>query len=336
MRFLSPLAAVVLCLSPLAAQDESHATWYPDFDAAAKAAREAKKNLLVDFTGSDWCTWCIRLHDEVFEREEFLKPIGEHYLLVALDFPQGDEIKAKVPNPKRNEELSQKYGIQVFPTILLMTPDGEVFGRTGYQAGGPAKYVELLNGIAKNGKESLAKAKELETRFHAAEGDAREALLREAIELLGKAQAETIGVEVFERVTRAAFELDKDNAKGLKLAAVGALLAAGKVDEELSAMATELDPKNEHGIYEKLVLTRVKLLTQVEKLPEVLASIDTLDALGIKSEEVQRLLYANAAIWNQRFTKDMEKAKKYAQKALALGLDENPPLKQALEQIVNG
>lgn len=336
MRFLSPLAAVVLCLSPLAAQDESHATWHPDFDAAATAAREAKKNLLVDFTGSDWCGWCIRLHDEVFKHEEFLKPIGEHYLLVALDFPQGDENKAKVPNPKRNEELSQKYGIQGFPTILLMTPDGEVFGRTGYQPGGPAKYVEHLNEIAKSGKESLAKAKELETRFTAAEGDAREALVREAIELLGKAKAETIGVEVFERLTRAAFELDKDNAKGLKMAAVGALLAAGKIDEQLSAMATELDPKNEHGIYEKLVLAQVRNLREVEKLPDVLAAIDALDALGIKSEEIQKELYPNAAMWNQRFTKDLEKAKKYAQKALALGFDENPPLKQMLEQLVKG
>ncbi|MBK9384356.1 MAG: thioredoxin family protein [Planctomycetes bacterium] len=319
--------------APLAAQDAAHATWYPDFDEAAKAAREAKKNLLVDFTGSDWCGWCIKLHKEVFDHEEFLKPIGEGYLLVALDFPQADEIKAKVPNPKRNEELSQKYGVQGFPTILLMTPDGEVFGRTGYQQGGPAKYVEHLNEIAVAGKASLATAKELETKFAAAKGEAQIAIVREAIELLAKATGETIGAEVFEKLARAAFELDKDNSKGLKLAAIDALLRAGKLDAELASSVTALDPKNEKGIYEKLVLAQVNA---VEKVTEALASIEALDALGIQSKEIAKELYVPAAFWNQRFAKDMEKAKKFAQKALDLGVDDNPQLKQALEGLING
>lgn len=336
MRFFSPLAALLFAAVPLAAQDESHATWFADFDAAAKAAREAKKNLLVDFTGSDWCGWCIKLHEEVFDHEEFLKPIGEGYLLVALDFPQAEEIKAKVPNPKRNEELSQKYGVQGFPTILLMTPDGEVFGRTGYQQGGPAKYVEHLNELATAGKASLAKAKELETKFAAAKGEAQIALVREAIDLLAKATGETIGVEVFEKVARAAFELDKDNAKGLKLAAIEALLTAGKLDAELEASVTALDPKNEKGIYEKLVLAQVKTVNAVEKVTAALASIEALDALGIQSKEIAKELYVPAAFWNQRFAKDMEKAKKFAQKALDLGVDDNPPLKQALEGLING
>ena len=33
--------------------------------AAVAQAKEQGKDLLVDFTGSDWCAWCIRLDEEV-------------------------------------------------------------------------------------------------------------------------------------------------------------------------------------------------------------------------------------------------------------------------------
>lgn len=41
--------------------------WVSDFAAAKKEAAESKKDLLVDFTGSDWCGWCIKLVDEVVQ-----------------------------------------------------------------------------------------------------------------------------------------------------------------------------------------------------------------------------------------------------------------------------
>jgi thioredoxin-related protein len=58
-------------------------------------------------------------------------------VLVALDYPRDEAVKAKVPNPKRNQELLAKYDVQGYPTILLMTPDGDVFGQTGYSRADP-------------------------------------------------------------------------------------------------------------------------------------------------------------------------------------------------------
>ncbi|MGB0767609.1 MAG: hypothetical protein ACPGYV_07840, partial [Phycisphaeraceae bacterium] len=78
------------------------------------------------------------------EARKKLDEAKKNWVLVALDFPRDEEIKAKVPNPERNKELQAKYGVRGFPTILLMTADGEVFGRTGYQAGGPEKYLEHM------------------------------------------------------------------------------------------------------------------------------------------------------------------------------------------------
>src|SRR5262249_16992346 len=79
-----------------------------DFDEAVNVAKEEHKDLLVDFTGSDWCIWCKKLHSEVFDFDSFLDGADEKFVLVALDYPHSDEAKKLVPNAKRNDELMKK------------------------------------------------------------------------------------------------------------------------------------------------------------------------------------------------------------------------------------
>ena len=146
--------------------------WHADFDAAQKVAQQSGKDMLVDFTGSDWCGWCIRLNQEVFDHDEFRAGVKDHFVLVALDFPRNAEAKAKVPNPARNEELRDQHGVQGFPTILLMTARGEVYGRTGYQKGGPAAYLEHLGELRK-GKRDLEGVKAVLAAYGSASGDAK-------------------------------------------------------------------------------------------------------------------------------------------------------------------
>ncbi|MEM9802337.1 MAG: thioredoxin family protein [Planctomycetota bacterium] len=136
-----------LTLSALAAPttpagDAAH--WYADYDEAVAAAKEQGKDLLVDFTGSDWCGWCIKLDEEVFSQESWWKAAQRQYVLVALDFPRGEKAKAMVPDPQRNVELRDQHGIRGYPTVLLMTPEGDVFGRTGYKKGGPDGYLDHM------------------------------------------------------------------------------------------------------------------------------------------------------------------------------------------------
>lgn len=139
------------------------ATWYADYDEAVKVAEAEGKDLLVDFTGSDWCGWCIRLHNEVFQHETFWKAAQEDFVLVALDFPRSEEARAKVPNPGRNNELKTLHGIRGFPTVLLMTPEGDVYGRTGYQRGGAEPYVKHLHELMKDRPERAPRTFELGT-----------------------------------------------------------------------------------------------------------------------------------------------------------------------------
>ncbi|RPJ34306.1 MAG: DUF255 domain-containing protein [Verrucomicrobiaceae bacterium] len=118
--------------------------WTSDFESAKKQATESKKDLLIDFTGSDWCGWCIKLNDEVFKHDAFKDGVKDSFVLVELDFPKD---KSKVSDEVRaqNEKLSEKYGIEGFPTILLTDADGRPYAATGYQEGGPEKYVAHLN-----------------------------------------------------------------------------------------------------------------------------------------------------------------------------------------------
>jgi len=118
--------------------------WSSDFDAAKKQAAEGKKSMLIDFTGSDWCGWCIKLNKEVFVHDEFKTGVKDKFVLVELDYPR-DKSKLTEATIAQNEELKDKYEIRGFPTILLADEEGKPFARTGYQAGGPEAYVAHLD-----------------------------------------------------------------------------------------------------------------------------------------------------------------------------------------------
>lgn len=120
--------------------------WTSNFDEASKQAAGEKKDLLIDFTGSDWCGWCIKLNEEVFQHDAFKDGVKDKFVLVEIDFPR-DKEKAGITDEiaAQNEKLQEKYGVQGFPTIMLTDAAGKPFAQTGYQAGGPEKYVAHLD-----------------------------------------------------------------------------------------------------------------------------------------------------------------------------------------------
>ena len=113
--------------------------WKTNLEQAIAEAKEEHKAVLVNFTGSDWCIWCKRLSDEVFQQKEFEEYAEVNLILVKLDFPraipQSDETKMY------NNTLAQKFGIEGFPTIILFNSEGKMVAKTGYRPGGAANYV---------------------------------------------------------------------------------------------------------------------------------------------------------------------------------------------------
>ena len=138
---MKKLILSLLLLATITARAE--VTWLTDLEAAKAKGVKENKPVLVDFTGSDWCPPCIQLHKVVFQSAEFAA-VASKYVLVELDYPrktpQAPELKAK------NAELSKKFGISGFPTVLLIdAKSGEVFGKTVGFGGQTAKeYLDKL------------------------------------------------------------------------------------------------------------------------------------------------------------------------------------------------
>ncbi|RMH04930.1 MAG: thioredoxin family protein [Planctomycetota bacterium] len=330
-RILLSAGLALACAVPAQAQDQE-AAWFADFDQAVAAAKDQGKDLFVDFTGSDWCGWCMKLHEEVFSHEEFLKPVQEKYVLVALDFPRGEEAKAAVPNPERNDELLEKYGIEGFPTCLLMTPAGVVYGRTGYREGGPEAYVEHLRELAASGKKILAQLKELKQEFQAAEDKAP--VIDKAITLLADMNPDSPGVTVVAEMVGKALKLDPENKKGMKLRAVKALLDSGQAKDEILAAARNMDPKNENGLLEKVVGFQFGKVRDEQSALAAISSIEKLLELGNFQDKAQvKQMAAMAALWCDGPLQDHERALALAEKAKAIDAELDPRLQEAFDKI---
>ncbi len=123
-------------------QTQQESFWQTDFAAAQKESRASGKPILLSFSGSDWCGWCIKLDKEVFSKPVFQEWARANVIPVLLDFPRRHNLDPAVA--QQNEALSEKYDITGFPTVLLVDADGNVLAETGYQEGGAENYVAHL------------------------------------------------------------------------------------------------------------------------------------------------------------------------------------------------
>jgi thioredoxin-related protein len=145
LSLLIKTCAAVVALNCSGIAHAGGETWTSDFSAAQKEATEAKKDLLVNFTGSDWCSWCLKLHKEVLDQEPFKMLVKDRFVLVELDYPN-DKTKLPEATLKQNEELKVKYPVPGLPSILLCDASGTPFAIiTGYQDGVSEKYVTQLD-----------------------------------------------------------------------------------------------------------------------------------------------------------------------------------------------
>jgi protein disulfide-isomerase len=123
------------------------AGWLTSYEQAQKEAQAKHRLLLMDFTGSDWCGWCIMLDKEVFSKPEFKEYANKNLVLLELDFPRAKKMPPETA--AQNERLMLKYGIQGFPTVVVFDSEGKPLGALGYQAGGPQAFIAQLEKLRK-------------------------------------------------------------------------------------------------------------------------------------------------------------------------------------------
>jgi len=123
--------------------------WGEDFAAAKEEAKKAGKLILMAFSGSDWCGWCVKMEKEIYSDKKFISKAKQKFVLVMIDSPRNKEILSKLAQ-KQNPDLVKKYNIHGYPSTIIARPSGEVvrqFG--GYQRGGVDAFLEKLDEAAK-------------------------------------------------------------------------------------------------------------------------------------------------------------------------------------------
>ncbi|HUA37969.1 MAG TPA: thioredoxin family protein [Candidatus Sulfopaludibacter sp.] len=133
---------------PSATAQTSDLNWSTDFSQALAQARQDGKMVLLDFTGSDWCPWCIKFDHEVLDTDSFATYAQNKLELVLVDFPrtkpQDDALK------QANLALASRYHVTGYPTLVLVNDAGNELGRQGgYLAGGPGAFIAELDGFGR-------------------------------------------------------------------------------------------------------------------------------------------------------------------------------------------
>ncbi|MCK4998791.1 MAG: thioredoxin family protein [Anaerohalosphaera sp.] len=183
--------------------------WIQDYEKAIKLAADQGKDIIMDFTGSDWCGWCIKLDKEVFTQQTFIDEIPKKFVLLKLDYPRNKSILTEEVIAQ-NKDLKNKYSVSGFPTIFVTDAAGKPYAKTGYQKGGPEKYIEHLykmQGTKTRIAEFIKKAGD-----QAASGTDKAKLIDEALSLLPEGTASVFYGDLIDQI----IESDNDNKAGLK------------------------------------------------------------------------------------------------------------------------
>lgn len=276
----SVLAVLGLSLSATAAE------WTEDFAAAKAQAAKEKKDLLMDFTGSDWCSFCIKLKKEVFSKPEFAAEAPKSFVLVEVDFPQDKKQDEKIK--AQNKELQKTYPIEGYPTVILADSSGRAYAKTGYAPGGPVPYLKQLSEMrtirekrdaafekAANA-EGLEKAKALHEGIKALDSEiASTYYSKEMDEIIALDKEDTLGLKKGQEVAKASQELQQK---------LEALHGAKKFDEFTKELDKFIEAWKLEGLEKQRILINKLAIYGPDKLDDAEKVADELIKIDAKSE----------------------------------------------------
>lgn len=282
----------------LAAPNDGFTT---DIEAAVEEATEQDKDILLLFTGSDWCPPCKKLESEVFSQQEFLDGVSDQFVLVMLDFPKNKELDPELK--LQNKSLAAKFAISGYPTVIMVDKDLKPFAFSGYQDGGPANYIKLMTDAKKlrvQRDENLAAAK-------GKTGIERAKLLNAAIADLGEDIATIYYADLIEEIV----SIDKKNTLGLRAkwnadadaemrkVILADLLVRSRLAQPKQTMKfiDEVLTEFEFGDFERLSILQIKLnlAREIKDADSAAEILDTMISLeGLTGGTRQRLIAKKA------------------------------------------
>lgn len=137
--------------------------WNTDMNKAIQISQNTEKPLMLFFTGSDWCGWCIKLQKAVFSKPEFVKWATKNVVLVEIDFNRSfrkrislaQKGKVKLTDDENEMiSLSNTFGVRGYPTVWFVTTEvtdeGEVnLKKLGSQGASPLDVKGWIAGANK-------------------------------------------------------------------------------------------------------------------------------------------------------------------------------------------
>ena len=122
--------------------------WDEDFEAGKATAEKSGKLILLAFSGSDWCGWCVKMEKEIYSDKKFISEAKKKFVLLMIDNPQNKSILSPLA-AKQNSELTRKYNVRGFPSTVIVRPSGEEVRRFGgYQRSGVDGFLKALDEVA--------------------------------------------------------------------------------------------------------------------------------------------------------------------------------------------
>lgn len=161
VMFLMALFLSSFCFTNAEAASGGRINWFTDYDEAVKVSRATSKPMVLLFTGSDWCSWCKKLDQEVLKTADFAEVAGDKFVFVLLDFPLNTTAPANLT--AQNKKLQKEFNIQGFPTIIILDSQQKKIGTSGYRPGGGKQYAQYLlklvddHGVYQNKMQNLDK-----------------------------------------------------------------------------------------------------------------------------------------------------------------------------------
>ncbi|WP_264558740.1 thioredoxin family protein [Flavobacterium sp. N2270] len=139
------LIATVLFSSLVYSQD-----WKFDFEEAKQLANEENKNIILVFSGSDWCAPCIKLDRNIWQSEAFKKEANANWIIVKADFPRKKANQLEDSQTEKNRKLAEKYNVEgSFPLVVILDKSGKILSKMGYKNVSPEEYIKMIHAVEK-------------------------------------------------------------------------------------------------------------------------------------------------------------------------------------------
>lgn len=155
------LTSLALLSAPLLALPES-----ASLAEAIPVAQKENRAIMLNFTGTDWCTACIHLRTKILDSAEFDAEMGDKLLLVEVDYPRTPELVSKISaeERQRRENLLISYRAQGLPYAVLMDENGYPFATINGASRTTADYLPRIRqalAVREARDKALAKAAQL-------------------------------------------------------------------------------------------------------------------------------------------------------------------------------